>query len=230
MLYEELINQYNNLTDEEKNALLVYKSRLGRAINSLNNDEEEIEKIYTKYKKLLENPKNMFLAFTVFKDIHFDDLNQFKNSLLEIEKKVKEISNKIVLPEDMTVYRALSIPNEEDLIEISKSSLISTSFNINECSKFLILTPGRGYKHYLYQINLEKFSPVAICPYAILLDEKEERLILTQGQDQKEIILIKENYIFENVLETETILNNDISVNVIIVDAKIKEDIKNNKL
>ena len=42
MVYEELINEYNKLTDEEKNSLLVYKSRLGRAINSLNNDEEEI--------------------------------------------------------------------------------------------------------------------------------------------------------------------------------------------
>ncbi len=30
MVYEELIEQYNRLTEDEKNALLVYKSRLGR--------------------------------------------------------------------------------------------------------------------------------------------------------------------------------------------------------
>ena len=48
---ENLLEEYENLTSEEKNSLLVYKSRLGRAINSLDNDYQEVENIYYKYKK-----------------------------------------------------------------------------------------------------------------------------------------------------------------------------------
>ena len=43
MIYEDLLKQYEELTEEEKNILLVYKSRLGRAINSLNNNDSEIK-------------------------------------------------------------------------------------------------------------------------------------------------------------------------------------------
>lgn len=39
MIYEDLLKQYEELTEEEKNILLVYKSRLSRAINSLNNND-----------------------------------------------------------------------------------------------------------------------------------------------------------------------------------------------
>lgn len=46
MIYEDLIKQYEALTEEEKNTLLVYKSRLGRAINSLDNNDLEIKEIY----------------------------------------------------------------------------------------------------------------------------------------------------------------------------------------
>ena len=32
MIYENLLKQYEELTEEEKNTLLVYKSRLGRGL------------------------------------------------------------------------------------------------------------------------------------------------------------------------------------------------------
>lgn len=38
MVYLQLMNQYNELSEQEKNALIIYKSRLGRAINSLDYD------------------------------------------------------------------------------------------------------------------------------------------------------------------------------------------------
>ena len=49
MIYEDLIKQYEELSTEDKNALLVYKSRLGRAINSIGNNDSEIEEIYEQY-------------------------------------------------------------------------------------------------------------------------------------------------------------------------------------
>ena len=71
------MEEYENLTSEEKNSLLVYKSRLGRAINSLDNDYQEVEDIYYKYKELLSKKENMFMSLTVFKDISFDSIDSF---------------------------------------------------------------------------------------------------------------------------------------------------------
>ncbi len=144
MIYEQLIEQYNKLAEEEKNAFLIYKSRLGRAINSLNNDSLEIQNIYGMYKKLLENPKNAFMAFSIFKMISFADLESFTNSLREVEKIVKEAIHKIILPQEITVYRAISVLEGNNVMDIAKTSLISTSFDIQECSKFLQMNPGGG--------------------------------------------------------------------------------------
>lgn len=173
MIYEDLIKQYEALTEEEKNTLLVYKSRLGRAINSLDNNDLEIKEIYEKYKK-------------------------------------------IILTEDITVYRAFSISNEEKLIPLSKANLVSTSLNINECSKYLI--PNKGYTHYLYQINLEKGSMVTICPYRILIDNND-RLTLTKENASEEIIISKANYDFEEVTETTTEFTDKEELNIISLNA-----------
>lgn len=40
MVYEKLKNKFENLSDEDKNTLLIYKSRLGRAINLLDIEEK----------------------------------------------------------------------------------------------------------------------------------------------------------------------------------------------
>lgn len=226
MIYEELIKEYNNLTDQEQKALLIYKSRVGKAINSINNDEEEIINIYHKYKRLLNNPKNIFIAKTVFKNISFDTLESFRRSLILVYQEICKVANKFILPEDITVYRALSIADEKDLCNISKTNLISTSLDINECSKFLI--NQKGYYHYLYQINLKKGSKVAICPYSILLDERDERLILTQRKDQHEIILLKNNYNFDINLSTNIDSKGLQNLNIIIVNATDNRDFEYN--
>ena len=94
MIYEDLIKQYEELSIEDKNALLVYKSRLGRAINSIGNNDSEIEEIYEQYKKLLDDPKNIFMAYTVFKDISFTTINDFKTSLISIKERLKTVASK----------------------------------------------------------------------------------------------------------------------------------------
>ena len=58
MIYEDLIEQYKNLDESEAHALLIYKSRLSRAINSLDIDDEEVMEAYNTYKEYLENPSN----------------------------------------------------------------------------------------------------------------------------------------------------------------------------
>ena len=46
MIYEDLIEQYKNLDESEAHALLIYKSRLSRAINSLDIDDGEVIEAY----------------------------------------------------------------------------------------------------------------------------------------------------------------------------------------
>lgn len=224
MVYEDLVFQYNKLTEDEKNALLVYKSRLGVLMNSLDQDanNDSMYSIYEEYKKLLDNPKNIFLKFTVFKDISFTDINSFIDSLRNIYLKVEDVSSKLRLSDDITLYRAVSIKKNEELNELSRSTLISTSTDISVCSSFLISDQGKNYKHYLYQINLEKDSLVTICPYSILLNGKDGHLILSAKNNQKEVILSKNNYGFISSLTTVTELENDQELNIIIVDAKSK--------
>ena len=228
MIYEDLLKQYEELTEEEKNILLVYKSRLGRAINSLNNNDSEIKEIYERYKCLVENPQNIFIKFSVFKDISFKSLEEFIESLLNVKEKLDKISSKIILSQDITVYRAFSIRDDKELISISKSNLVSTSLDINECSKYII--PNKGFTYYLYQINLEKGSMIAICPYRILIDNND-RLVLTKENDSKEIILSKDNFDFEEVVKTESTFNSDEKLNIISINAKVKNIITdmNNK-
>lgn len=222
MIYEDLIEQYKNLDESEAHALLIYKSRLSRAINSLDIDDEEVMEAYNTYKEYLENPSNIFMKMTVFKDIDFSDISSFKNSLELVKKKIKDASLKMRLKDDLTVYRALSVPSDDSVSFISRSDIISTSTSFDECSKFII--PDSNYKHTLYQINLEKDSPVLICPYSILI--KDGVLSLTQRHDQKEIILLKDNYDFTEVLSTDTKLNDLDNINIVLLDAEVSDRIK----
>ena len=222
MIYEDLIEQYKNLDESEAHALLIYKSRLSRAINSLDIDDEEVMEAYNTYKEYLENPSNIFMKMTVFKDIDFSDISSFKNSLELVKEKIKDASLKMRLKDDLTVYRALSVPSDDSISFISRSDIISTSTSFDECSKFII--PDSNYKHTLYQINLEKDSPVLICPYSILI--KDGVLSLTQRHDQKEIILLKDNYDFTEVLSTDTKLNDLDNINIVLLDAEVSDRIK----
>lgn len=222
MIYEDLIEQYKNLDESEAHALLIYKSRLSRAINSLDIDDEEVIESYNTYKEYLENPSNIFMKMTVFKDIDFSDISSFKNSLKLVKKKIEDASLKMRLKDDLTVYRALSVPKYDSVSFISKSDIISTSTSFDECSKFII--PDSNYKHTLYQINLEKDSPVLICPYSILI--KDGVLSLTQRHDQKEIILLKNNYDFTEVLSTDAKLNDLDNINIVLLDAEVSDVIK----
>lgn len=222
MIYEDLIEQYKNLDESEAHALLIYKSKLSRAINSLDIDDGEVIESYNTYKEYLLNPSNIFMKMTVFKDIDFSDISSFKNSLELVKKKIEDASLKMRLKDDLTVYRVLSVPSDDSVSFISKSDIISTSTSFDECSKFII--PDSNYKHTLYQINLEKDSPVLICPYSILI--KDGVLSLTQRHDQKEIILLKDNYDFTEVLSTDAKLKDLDNINIVLLDAKVSDRIK----
>ena len=216
---ENLLEEYENLTSEEKNSLLIYKSRLGRAINSLDNNYQEIEDIYYKYKKLLSKKENIFMAFPVFKDISFDSIDSFIESLATTKEIVKNVNMK--LKEELTVYRAYSIPNNQEEMFLSRSELVSTSLEIDNCDNFLI--NDDNYNHYLYKINLEKGSLVTACPYSILLDGLTERLTLSKNNTQEEVILNKENYDFEVIKSTTRTLEDGSNLEIKTINGSPKE-------
>lgn len=222
MIYDDLVRQYENLDENDKNTLLVYKSRLSKAINFLDNNDE-VHEIYEYYQRLLNNPENMFIAFTVFNNISFESYDSFKKSLISIKSRLSDVTSKLVLPRDTTVYRVVSVKEGDKLDFLARTELISTSMNLDECGKFLI--PNKGYTHYLYQINLDKNSPVAVCPYGILLDSNHNRLILSKDSDQEEVILSKKYYDFDVTLETVAKLDNDCDLNIVSVDAKAKQKV-----
>lgn len=119
----------------------------------------------------------------------------------------------------------ISDDSEEELL--LKSELISTSLDIDTCDDFLV---AGNKRHYLYQINLKKGGKVAICPYAILLDSKSDRLILSKSHDQEEILLNKENYTFDIVKTTTKELENNEKLVIRVLDSEILEKTNTKKV
>lgn len=220
-MYNGLIEQFNSkYEEEEKNLLFLYKSKIGIAINSLNKNADVVNDIYEYYKKVLTNPKNMFMNFTVFKDISLDSLESFRESLEIINKKIEPLLSKLETEEPITVYRMISVKKDDETYFLSKENIISTSIDMEECLKFYI--NDEDYNHYLYQINLPKNSKVAICPYTIGVNTNNDQLILTTRKDQKEVILNKKLYDFKYNNESEIVFSEKTTIKVISLDAKEK--------
>lgn len=99
--YNELVEQYELLTEEEKRACLIYKSRLSFLINeitavpnfldldvnaiyyNLNNPQQFLE-IYLKYKKILEKPNNFFMKLSIMNSLKFDTIQSIIDSLKQV--------------------------------------------------------------------------------------------------------------------------------------------------
>ncbi len=221
MVYQKLIEEYETLSEKEKYALLVYKSRLGRAINAMQEDSREVSNIYTEYKKLMESPKNIFMKLTVFQMVSFESEEAFLKSLKNIQHIIEGAAGKLRLPADVTVYRAFSIPKDKSPIPLAKANFISTSLNMDQCLSFFI--GNREYTHYFYEIHLTKGDPVLVIPYAILLNSKESQLTLSKKTDQEEILLSKENYTFEEEERNQRTLPNGEMIHIISIRAKSKK-------
>ena len=222
MVYEDLLEQYSNLSEEEKNVLLVYKTKLSNAINDLNNDKL-INDLYERYTKILENPNNIFIKMSILKDIDFSSLDAFKISLEEFHDKMNNVTNKLRTNDVVTTYRAFSI--DEETNDISKNSIISSSLDINTCMDFFIL--GENKKHYLYIIKLDENSPCAVCPYQITFNSKTNQMNISTKKDQLEIMINKNNYDLESPYEEKitTLPNGEkLTIRTVYALTKIKEN------
>ena len=123
----DLIKQYNNLTEEEKRVLLIYKSQLSYFINNTDNinDENASEYItrYEEFKKIIESPENIFIKLSVFRDVNFDSFENFLKSIDVIREKLNCLYGKILLLNDMVLFRCSSIKGKKILVKFVSVTL-----------------------------------------------------------------------------------------------------------
>lgn len=208
---DDLIAQYNELSKEEKNALLIYKSRLGLLINDLDNNPD-FNYYYDRYKHIFSNFANSFIKMSVFYSIDFTSIDTFKKSIYQIKDILDIATSKIETDESLTLYRTIS--SNDEINGLSKGNIISTSLSFADSKKYSV----GGSNINIIEINIPPHSKVAVVPYSIKYDENKNLLTLSNDYDD-EIILNSNNYQFEET--NKEILDDNITL--ITYDALLLE-------
>ena len=221
MEYNRLVMKYKNLSEDEKNAILIYKSRLSYCINEITSipnfhsmtnseilknikDYDNFTRVYNEMKLILDNPLNMLFKYGIFKNIDFTSELNFISSILYVYKILNNIN--IVTSSNMTLYRIVSSSNPKFL---SKGELVSTSLDIDNCEKFIIDNTDIT----LYSINLEPNSRVIVVPYSIKIDYLTNKLYIENEDNQKEVIFFKNDNDYNiNSSKTKKYQNNKIEI------------------
>ncbi len=248
--YEKLIDKMNNLSDYEKKLLLIYNSGLSYHINEITsidefmnkNPDEIIEEIHNKeefyrkfrlFAKKINMTANKEIKNQFFDDIDFENISIFIENMKEKYMKINEVKNKIVLDEDITVYRGCSY--SKDKFKISKGNLISTTLDPEITEKYLFIK--KNNKNILYEIKVKKGTPLLVLPYSIkeiydsevdyLLGKMPKRLEVKNEVNslQQEVILFKDTLDFEL---TKTKKIDEYNLTVEKYNTKLKEKNKTN--
>lgn len=193
-MYEELQKQYEQLELDDKNALLIYKSRLFMFINQIDlilSSKEMLAKYEEKYKdikKIICAPENSFIRMSIFKDIDFETYEKFLISIQKIEQKLMSIKGKIKLKEDIKVYRATTIQDISQINNLNDKKLVSTSLDVEVTDSFYQFNEGFNI---LYQFSLKKGTSCLVIPYSIKIYDVENKQLLkvVASDSQKEIVL-----------------------------------------
>lgn len=214
--YNELVEQYEDLKEEEKKACLIYKSKLSFLINeivavpnflsldsrsiyeNIKNKHQFLE-IYLEYKQILKKSKNLSIQQEVMSSLNFETVQTIIDSLKEVYTVL--LNTNMVTNHDVTLFRIVS--TKKKVNSISKSNFVSTSVDVNYIGKLMI----NPYNE-LYQIDLEAGSKVLVIPYQLLLDSKDNTLKITKDDfNQKEVIIFEDKLTLEET-ETKTYENN----------------------
>lgn len=198
-MYQQLKEQYEKLDIDEKNALLVYKSRLFKFINNIDlllSLKENYKEEYEEAKQLICSPENSFIRYSVFKDIDFNSYELFLISIKNIKQKLLNLKEKIKIKDDINVYRAVTLSSLDDIKKISEKELISTSIDVKVTDSFYQFVKG---KHVLYKLSLKKDIPCLIVPYSIEIHDVNNKQVLkvVESDSQQEIILYGSSLDFE---------------------------------
>ena len=202
--------QSHILSEEEKMALMIYKTQLYYSINKIviyvrNNssiDSEQIDNfikagyanIKAAYKTPLEPDHHIKSRFDeVIKPGVLPSYEEYKDIVYKYIPIVEKALKKVRLDQDLTVYRFAYSNDYNDL----GNSFLSTSISIDEALKFSDARPGFG-KPILYKINLQKNSPMTAFVSEIIYGKIST--VNPFADAQKEILLDAINYDF-NITE-----------------------------
>jgi len=190
-------------------------------------DKDEFIKRLKNYKKHIDNPSNIFLKYLVFGKIDFDNIENFTDQMKNVYKTINQAKEKILLDEDLTVYRGCSYDGNEH--NISKGNLISTTLDPEATQKFLFT----NNKNKLYVINLKRGTPVIVNPLSIkniydseasyIMNQEPTKVKVTNdlSQSQLEIILFKDTLEFK---EEKKITHEEYNLEVETITANLKMD------
>lgn len=222
-IYKDLIHQYHNLTVEEQRAILIYKSQLFHFMNAITSvshfenlrAEEIANKIpnlndyldsINKFKTIIELPENMTIRYTVFDCLKMDDYLDLIDSLKEVYHILLQAREKIILEDDLVVYRGVSLENISNLNQLSRGNIISTSVKLDDAEKFLFTNSV----NVLYIIKIHKGIHALVSPISLIrtYQDKEDYLyhklhgleptlfkLMNRGiNGQQEVILFRDDF------------------------------------
>lgn len=245
-IYNDLLTQYNKFSDEEKNAILIYKSKIFFHINemtTIKNFENETPQnifnnldkkddflnLFNEYKNIIDKPENLFIKKSIFSTVNFDNIYLFIESLKSVISNIVSASKKITINSDITVYRGVGTPKEDNKKHISKGNIISTTTDIEEAEKFMFY--DINLDNTLYAIKIMQGSNVLVAPYSITINYDNNRMQIKKcdGISQNEIILLKDNFYFTETNKKIVELDNDKLTIKYIQSNPIYEDVINLK-
>ena len=245
-IYSDLLRQYDILNDEEKNALLVYKSKIFFHINEITTIENFMQESaynilnkikdrnyflnsFNEYKNIIDKPENLFVKKSIFSQVNFDNIYKFIESLKLIIANIISASNKVTIDSDIIIYRGIGIDSNKDEKNIAKGNIISTTTNIEVAKRFMFY--DLNLNNILYVIKITQGSNVLVIPYSILINYNNNRLEIKKcnGISQNEIILFKDNFDFDEIKTKTVKLDNDTLTIKYIKSTPIYKDINNLK-
>lgn len=227
-IYEDLILQYQKLTLEEKNAILVYKSRLYLILNPMTNipgflqmseedilnrlDSKKIMQIFEEEKRIIFLPQNMVTRKIVFSSIDFSSIYTCIHSLKIIYLRLEQAHGKIILPDDLTVYRGISTSKGKNPIDICRSKILSTGLSLEDIETFLF----QKEENHVFVITMKKGTSVLVTPYSLIATYGENecpvtcffrgmpmthlKIVKNHKDCQKELIFFHDDFLFEEKL------------------------------
>lgn len=232
IIYENLTEQFEkNLTKDEKDSLIIYNSSLFLLINEITSKENYKDLSKSDLKKIIRNSehfKPIIKSLSTLKscvsnthnetsDIFAKVLNSgdIIGSLLERIETIGKIQNKIILPEDCTLYRGIYTDNDFNFKKPNKGKFMSTSLDPCVANMF---TKNKNY--ILTRFHLKKGMPVTgIFPYIVAHSKSCNELFLIPDSEsdlpKKEILLNMEHYKTKNEPELKEISNYDFSDNTV---------------
>ena len=192
-MYQELKQQYERLTQEEKDILLLYKTKIGYLLNELHNNPD-LESYYIKLFNMFSEYSELPTDLQFFSLIRLDSLPSFRESLYEAKRLLDIVSTKMVVSDPIKVFRSISSHN--GIEGISKSNIISTSLEFGDTLKYAIA----GDNISIYEIEVRPGSRLAYIPECDELVSKHKELFRVTS-DEEEILLNKDIYDFETTNE-----------------------------